>query len=44
MGEFEDGKLVQGRFILPDGSYYEGPFRDNKANGKGKFIKDRLKY
>ena len=27
-----------GKFILSDGSIYEGWFHDNKANGKGRIV------
>ncbi len=35
VGDWADNKLVTGRWILPNGTYYEGQFSDNKPNGQG---------
>ena len=36
-GKWEDSKFVEGRWILPNGNYYEGTFKNNKPDGKGNF-------
>lgn len=35
VGDWEDNKIVRGRWILPNGTYYEGEFSDNKPNKQG---------
>jgi hypothetical protein len=32
-GVWEDNKMVTGRWILPNGTFYEGNFANNKPNG-----------
>lgn len=44
LGEFNQGEITHGRYILEDGSYYEGTLNKNNAAGNGFFIKDHLKY
>ena len=35
VGEFKSGQLVQGKWVYPNGSYFEGTFANNKPKGKG---------
>ena len=40
-GEWIQNKMIRqgrGKQIWPDGSMYEGWWKDNKANGKGRLI------
>uniref|UniRef100_A0A0G4GJF7 Radial spoke head 1 homolog n=1 Tax=Chromera velia CCMP2878 TaxID=1169474 RepID=A0A0G4GJF7_9ALVE len=37
-GVWEEGKVVTGKWMLPTGIYYVGPFRYNKPNGKGAWV------
>jgi len=30
--------MVEGRWVFPDGKYYEGAFENNKPSGKGKWV------
>ncbi len=30
--------MVVGRWVFPDGKYYEGEFQNNKPSGKGKWV------
>jgi hypothetical protein len=32
-GEWEDNEMKNGRWVFPDGKYYEGPFANNKPSG-----------
>lgn len=34
-GIFKNGQMVNGKWLLPNGSYYEGNFNNNKPNGIG---------
>ena len=43
-GEFKDGNFENGRIYFENGSYYEGPIVNYKANGKGKFVDDNIIY
>lgn len=43
-GEFKDGNFENGRIYFENGSYYEGPIDNYKANGKGKFVNDNIIY
>lgn len=38
VGEWEGGKIANGRWIFPNGTFYCGPFRYNKPNGKGVWV------
>ncbi len=35
VGNFKGGKLVHGKWIYPNGSYFEGSFDNNKPKGQG---------
>ena len=35
VGEWEENKIVEGRWIFPNGTFYEGKFKDNKPDGQG---------
>ena len=34
-GEWENGKMVKGQWIFPNGTYFEGPFVNNYPKGEG---------
>ena len=36
-GDWIDGKITKGKWIYPNGMYYEGSFENNKPNGDGKW-------
>lgn len=38
VGEWEKGKIVSGKWIFPDGTFYCGKFRYNKPFGKGVWV------
>lgn len=38
VGDWENGKIVNGEWILPNGTFYSGKFRYNKPHGKGVWI------
>lgn len=38
VGEWEAGKILNGKWILPNGTYYIGAFRYNKPYGRGLWI------
>ena len=35
VGTFKSGQLVKGKWLYPNGSYFEGNFDNNKPKGKG---------
>lgn len=35
IGTFKDNKLVSGKWVFPNGSFYVGEFKDNKPSGQG---------
>ena len=35
VGTFKAGQLVKGKWLYPNGSYFEGNFDNNKPKGKG---------
>ena len=35
IGEWKEGKLTEGRWIYPNGLYWEGKFENNKPKGLG---------
>merc|ERR1712167_337287 len=37
-GEWAAGQITQGRWIYPNGMYYEGGFQNNKPDGEGKWV------
>ncbi|KRX10702.1 hypothetical protein PPERSA_08697 [Pseudocohnilembus persalinus] len=37
VGEFEENKFIKGKWILPNGNYFEGEFQNNLPNGNGKW-------
>ncbi|CAE7193021.1 RSPH1 [Symbiodinium pilosum] len=38
VGEWEDGKIVSGKWVFPNGTFYCGKFRYNKPYGKGVWV------
>ena len=34
-GEWENGKIIKGKWIFPNGVYFEGPFVNNFPKGEG---------
>jgi hypothetical protein len=34
-GTWKDGKIEEGKWVFPNGSYYLGKFKANKPNGEG---------
>ncbi|KAL4505962.1 hypothetical protein ABPG72_013723 [Tetrahymena utriculariae] len=36
-GTWEENKCIEGRWILPNGNYFEGKFENNKPSGNGKW-------
>jgi radial spoke head protein 1 len=37
-GEWTNGEITQGKWIYPNGMYYEGGFSNNKPKGDGKWV------
>ena len=37
-GQWKQEKISSGRWIYPNGVYYEGTFENNKPSGKGKWV------
>ena len=37
MGEWQNGEFATGKWVLPNGNYFEGGFAKNQPNGKGKW-------
>ena len=37
VGDFKNGQLVKGKWIYPNGSYFEGKFNQNKPKGAGQW-------
>ena len=37
-GTCENNQIVNGKWIFPDGKYYEGPFMNCKPCGNGKWV------
>lgn len=37
-GEWTAGQITQGKWIYPNGMYYEGGFANNKPKGEGKWV------
>ena len=37
VGEWVENQIVSGRWIFPNGTYYEGNFTNNKPNEKGRW-------
>ena len=37
VGDWKDNHIVQGRWIFPNGTYYEGAFANDKPNEQGKW-------
>ena len=33
IGEWKENTIIGGRWIFPNGTYYEGKFTNNKPNG-----------
>lgn len=38
VGQWKDGKIVQGKWVLPNGTFYCGGFQYNKPFGKGVWV------
>lgn len=34
-GEWDANKIVKGKWVFPNGTYYEGNFKENKPDGQG---------
>lgn len=37
VGEWKDNKFVNGKWVLPNGTQYQGQFENNKPNNNGTF-------
>lgn len=37
-GQWKMGQIEQGKWIQPNGTFYEGKFANNKPNGQGKWV------
>ena len=37
VGDWVNGEISKGRWIYPNGFYYEGSFKNNKPEGEGKW-------
>ena len=37
-GQWKQGKITHGKWIYPNGTFYEGGFANNKPSGKGKWV------
>ena len=35
VGTFKNGELIQGKWLYPNGSFFQGNFENNKPKGKG---------
>lgn len=35
IGTWEENKIIEGKWIFPNGTFYSGQFKDNKPNGDG---------
>ena len=35
VGTFKNGQLIKGKWLYPNGSYFEGNFDNNQPKGKG---------
>jgi len=35
VGKYSDGKIVEGRWIYPNGTFFEGNFGNNQPKGQG---------
>lgn len=35
IGVWEENKIIEGKWIFPNGTFYSGQFKDNKPNGDG---------
>ena len=35
MGEYSNGEVVEGKWIFPNGTYFQGKFEKNKPKGEG---------
>lgn len=35
IGDWKDNQITDGRWVFPNGTYYEGSFTNNKPNGNG---------
>ena len=40
VGQWKHGEMVEGQWVYPNGSFYEGYFDHNKPKGKGKWTFD----
>jgi len=38
VGEWENGKITNGKWVFPDGTFYCGKFRYNKPHGRGVWV------
>ena len=37
-GEWNENQILQGKWVFPNGTIYEGQFKGNKPNGNGIFL------
>ena len=37
IGDWQESKITHGKWVYPNGMYYEGEFKDNKPNGEGQW-------
>jgi hypothetical protein len=35
VGKWENGEIIEGKWVFPNGTYFEGKFTKNKPNGIG---------
>ena len=36
-GEWKEGKIIKGKWVYPNGTFYEGNFENNKPKGSGEW-------
>ena len=42
VGIWRDGNIIKGKWVLPNGTKYEGDFENSKPSGKGKLTLHQL--
>lgn len=35
LGTWDENKIIEGKWVFPNGTFYHGQFKDNKPNGDG---------
>eukprot|EP00826_Nyctotherus_ovalis_P009151 TRINITY_DN12405_c0_g1_i14.p4 TRINITY_DN12405_c0_g1~~TRINITY_DN12405_c0_g1_i14.p4 ORF type:complete len:147 (+),score=44.18 TRINITY_DN12405_c0_g1_i14:86-526(+) len=38
VGMWQNGEFTQGRWVIPNGNYFEGEFAKNQPNGQGRWV------